>query len=192
MKRKFLLLTVAMVPILVSACSLNSNDGNTLAKMTFNHVNAFPVYVASYEPVNINEGKTHLLPEGFVTDPAPLIFDYLSSRFEASGHQGKLRIEIKDVVIRHEVVSSDNDIGAMIGLGKKDHYNVKAYIDVILLGSGDVDKRMQSMIVSRNIYISEHLSLVEREKMQMQALDNMIDDLDIALRKVLKETFDIL
>ena len=191
MKYKNIIL-MAIAPVIISACSLNTNDGNMLAQMTFNHIKPFPVYVASYEPININEGKSHLLPEGFVADPAPLIFNYLSSRFEASGKQGKLRIEIKDVVIRHEIVSSNNNLGAVIGLGKREHYNVKAYIDIVVLGRDHIDKRTQSMTVSRNIYIADNLSLVEREKLQMQALDNMVDDLDIALRKVLRETFEIL
>ncbi len=191
MKHKIIVFKAFLLSFL-SACTFSNNDGSVLAQMTFNNVKAFPVYVASYEPVNINKGKTHLLPEGLVTDPAPLIYDYLNNRFKASGNQGKLRIEIRDVIIRHEILKSDKSLQAVIGFGKKDHYNIKAYIDITVFGSGDTDNFSQSMIVSRNIYVSEYLSLVDREKLQMQAIDNMIDDLDIALRKILKDKFKIL
>ena len=191
MKHYFLILLMVF-PLFVSACTMVSgNDGKSLAQMTFDHVKPFPVYVASYEPVNMNAKVGYNLPEGFVTNPSDLIFDYLTNRYEASGHQGKLRIEIQDVLIKHALVSSDNAVGSLIGL-KKDHYHVKADIDVIALGIGNSEIKKRNLIVSRNIYISDHVSLVEREKLEMQALDSMIDDLDITLRKILKEQFNIL
>ncbi len=180
----------ALLSLGVGACT--NNTGAPLAQMTFDHVKPFPVYVASYEPENIYASGMKMLPEGFVSDPSKLIYDYLQNRFEAAGHQGKLKIQIMDVSVQHAVVDSENKVGALIGLAKKDHYTVKAYIDVTGLGVGTYDEQKRSLVVSRNIFIADHLSLVERERMEMQALDNMVDDLDLTLRKILKDQFKIL
>ncbi len=62
-----------VLPLLVSACTIPAYDGNPLAQMTFDHVKPFSIYVASYEPVNMNSGVTHKLPDGFISDPSELI-----------------------------------------------------------------------------------------------------------------------
>lgn len=186
----FVFLPMLFCAVMLNGCS--SYDGQPLAQMTFDHVKPFPVYVASYEPVNLYAGVKQKRPVGFVSNPSELIFDYLGSRYEAAGNQGKLKIEIADVLINHAVVESDNSVGSLIGLGKRDHYHVKAHINITGLGIDHTEIRKQNLIVSRNIYISEHVSLVERERLEMQALDSMIDDLDIALRRVLKDQFNIM
>lgn len=192
MKHKYIL-PLAVLAVSLGGCShITGDDGKTLAQMTFQHVKPFPVYVASYEAINMNQGGAVNLPTGFVSNPSQLITDYLNNRYEAAGNQGKLIISVDDVHIQHAVEDSENSVGAMIGLGKKDHYHVKAFISVAGLGIGQYESQQQKLVVSRNIYISEHVSLVERERLQMEALDSMIDDLDIALRKVLNEQFGVL
>lgn len=186
----FIFLPALFVALILNGCA--SYKGDPLAQMTFDHVKPFSLYVASYEPINIHEGVRQRLPEGFVTNPIDLIYDYLGSRFEAVGNQGKLKIEISSVTINYSVAESSNSVGSLIGLGKRDHYHVKANVDIIGLGIGHSEFKKQSLVLSRNIYISEHVSLVERERLQMQALDSMIDDLDIALRRVLKDQFNVM
>ncbi|MGN7438278.1 MAG: hypothetical protein ACTHOO_06485 [Alcanivorax sp.] len=192
MKQKYLIPMTALSMLLASCSHITGNDGKTLAQMTFEHVKPFPVYVASYETTDLNETKAINLPEGFVTNPSSLIYDYLNNRFEAAGNQGKLMISVDDVHIQHAIEKSDNAVGSVIGLGKKDHYHIKAFVSVEGRGIGQYERLKRNLVVTRNIFISEHVSLIEREQLEMQALDSMIDDLDIALRKVLNEQFGVL
>ena len=179
--------------LMLGACNpVYTGGGEPLAQMTFNNVNAYPVYVASYEAVAIIRQEEPVLPEGFVTDPAVMVHDYLKSRFEASGSQGKLRAVIDNVSVQHEVVRSKNKLGAALKVANMDHYTVR--VGVTLQSFGTVEGQNQSVKLTahRNLYISEYSSLVEREKAQMVLLDKLVDDLDESIRTVLKDSFHIL
>ncbi len=171
--------------------TLYNGGGQPLAQMTFKHVKPYPVYTASYEPVTYIQSKDSL-PEGFVADPAKLAYDYLNSRFQAAGSSGKLRLIIKDASVNHELVKSKNKMGSIIGVDSSDHYFVRLVIKLELYGSGEDEVKETTLTVYRNIYISEHVSMVEREEAQMQALDRLMDDLDNSIRKILKDNFSVL
>ncbi|PCI56180.1 MAG: hypothetical protein COB36_05200 [Alphaproteobacteria bacterium] len=179
--------------LMLGACNpIYSGGGEPLAQMTFDHVKPFPVYVASYEAVALVRPQAPDLPEGFIADPAELVHDYLKSRFEASGSQGKLRAVINGVSVKHEIVRSKNKLGAALNVANMDHYMVR--VGITLENFGTVERPNQSIKLTayRNLYISEYSSLVEREKAQMMVLDTLIDDLDRSIRAVLKDKLNIL
>ncbi len=174
--------------LFLGACNLqHSGGGEPLAQMTFEHVAKHPIYVASYEPVAFTKNNQLLLSEGFVVNPADIIYDYLTSRFEAAGARGKLKIVIKDVSINYEAIKSFHKLGELFDVGKRDHYIIRAELGLQVYGLTKNEQQEIIFKANRNIYISEHSSLVDREEVQMRALDSMIDDLDIAIRKVLKD-----
>jgi len=179
--------------LMLGACNpIYTGGGDPLAQMTFDHVRTYPVYVASYESVALVRLEAADLPEGFVADPAELVHDYLKSRFEASGSQGKLRAVINNVSVKHEVVRSKSKLGAALNVANMDHYMVR--VGITLENFGIVEQPNQSIKLTayRNLYISEYSSLVEREKAQMMVLDKLIDDLDRSIRAVLKDKLNIL
>jgi hypothetical protein len=178
--------------LLLGGCTSFGQNGDPLPQITFNHVKAYPLYVASYGPVGLEVGRKPEAPVGFLADPEKIVYEYLNSRYEAAGSQGKIVAKIRSVDIAHERVNSKNAIGAFIGLDHKDHYRVSVVLDLSAHGVGGIDWQKQSLTVYRDIYISEHVSLVEREKLEMRAMDHMIDDLDIALRKILNDRFGVL
>jgi len=183
---------IVLGALLLVGCASFGQNGDPLPQITFNHVKAYPLYVASYESVGLEAGSKLETLGGFIADPGQIVHDYLKSRYEAAGSQGKLVAKIRSVDIAHERVDSENAIGAFIGLDQKDHYRVSVILDLSAHGIGGMDWQKQSLTVYRDIYISEHVSLVEREKLEMRAMDHMIDDLDIALRKILNDKFGIL
>lgn len=179
--------------LILGACSpLYTGGGEPLAQMTFDHVKTYPVYVASYEPVAFVTAAGNILPAGFVSDPAEIVYDYLKNRFEASGSQGKLRAVIENVTVRHEKIRSTNEIGAALGVANMDHYAVHVVIVLQAFGTANYHHQRVTLTAHRNIFISEYSSLVEREQAQMLALDKLVDDLDISIRKVLNDTFNVL
>ncbi len=184
--------TIVLGVLLLGGCASLGQNGDPLPQITFNHVKADPLYVASYESVGLEAESKSEITDGFIADPGKIVQDYLKSRYEAAGSQGKLVAKIRSVDIAHERVDSENAIGAFIGLDQKDHYRVSVILDLSAHGVGGMDWQKQSLTVYRDIYISEHVSLVEREKLEMRAMDHMIDDLDIALRKILNNKFGVL
>lgn len=186
---KYILLTSCLV---LGACVGLKSDGKPLAKMTFEHIKPKPIYVASYETVPLAVSDKPNLPIGFVAAPSEIVFDYLNNRFEAAGNNGKFRIIIDSMKIAHDIVPSTNEVGAALGIGKQDHYHMTLKVNLELIGIGQQLRRGVTMTVNRDLYISEHVNLVQREKEQMAAIDAMIDDLDGALHKTMKDDFNIL
>lgn len=177
--------------IALTACT-GGNDGKPLAQMTFAHIKAQPVYVASYETVALPANKKPGLPVGFVSDPANVAYDYLNNRFAASGTTGKLRTVIDGVSVTHEILPSTNEVGAALGIGKRDHYRVSLKVKLEAIGINGFSRKGVSLTANRDVYISEHVSMVQREKEQMSALDLLIDDLDATIQKTLRDEFQVL
>ncbi len=177
----------------LSACmGLSGQDGKPLAKMTFAHITPEPVYVASYEAVGLSTNKTPFMPVGFVSDPSVIAYDYLKNRFAAAGTTGKLRAVIQDVKVTHEILPSENQVGAALGIGKRDRYFITLDMSLESLGGNGFDRQSVALTANREVYVSEHVSIVQREKAQMEAMDSMLDDLDISIQKVLKEQFRLM
>lgn len=169
----------------VSSLSTN-NEGQPLAQMTFAHITPSPVYVASYEVVPLEKTQKPYMPVGFVADPADVVNDYLSHRFAASGSTGKLRAVIRNVKVTHEILPSENEIQAKLGLGKRDHYHINIDVDLQSIGTSDETPKSVSMSAKRDIYTPAHFSIIQRERKQMEAIDTLVDDLDIAINNALK------
>lgn len=173
------------------ACSpLYNHDGKPHAHITFEHVRAIPVYVASYESHAEYNGKLDV-PEDFMFNPATFILNYLKHRFEPAGQNGKLSVFIRDVSVSHQRIKPDRSFPLALGFNHQDEYIVKATLDVTLLGMhGGTQNRI--LTLNRVILIAEHMSLVDRERLQMQALNNMVNDLDGNLRGILNHEFQVL
>ncbi|PCJ99876.1 MAG: hypothetical protein COA45_03410 [Zetaproteobacteria bacterium] len=179
--------------LMLGACNpIYTGGGEPLAQMTFDHVRVYPIYVASYEPVALMHSEVSDLPEGFVSDPADLLHDYLISRFEASGSQGKLRVVVHDVSVKHDLLRSKNKLGAALNVANLDHYIIR--VSITIQNFGTIERKSQSITLTaqRSLYISEYSSLVERERVQMMSLDKLIDDIDISMRAVLKDQLNLL
>ena len=188
MKRIFSICAV----LVLGACNpLYNGGGQPLAQMTFDHIRPYPLYVASYETVPFNRGFNNPLPEGFVADPGDLVHRYFSRRFEAVGAQGKFQVVIQDASVEHKLVESENKVGSMLGVDKSDHYLVRVNVKLQTYGVGDEDQTL-TLTVYRNIFVSEHSSIVAREKAQIRAMDSLIDDLDVYVRKILKDKYNLM
>ncbi len=187
MKKYALIVSCAFL----SACT-TYNDGKPLAKMTFEHVQAYPVYAASYEVVPYHSEGSLVLPQTFVANPAIFTRDYLTNRYEAVGSQGKFRATIQSVKVEHERLSSENKVGSVIGVAGMDLYKVEVQVSMEALGMPGYERQGSTITARREIKVSEYVSIIERERLQMQALDALVDDLDVAMRKILKNEFHLI
>ena len=179
----------ACMVLIGCASALQNKNGMPLARMTFDHLIAYPLDVASYDVIAL--GAPLVVPTGFIVNPADLSFEYLSKRFKADGFQGKLVAEIQSVAVVHDVVNSSNSFGSMLGVDKQDHYTVDIVVSLSAIGLPTYDSKTTTLKARREIYISEHTSLVEREEHQMRAVDALINDLDQSIQSVLATEFGV-
>ena len=189
--------------LLLSACSVMLALGgcNTVGspppeKMTFDTLDPFPLYVASYEIQNQtpeNSGFSDKAEEeGFVASVNRTVDDYLHHRFSAVGSNGKFLAVLKEASVQRSVLPSDNKIGAWMNVDKRDRYDMKVVVHMAIFGVGDYEKKGIDVLANRMLAIPDHVTLAERERLEMEALDNLIDDLDGSIQQVLKEDFQIL
>ncbi len=191
-KQRFCILFIAAVVTLfmLGACNAPYNGGGEpLAKITYNHIDPMPIYVAAYEPVPYPK-QVDL--QGFVMNPADVVYSYLQNRFQAVGAQGKLRVSVHDVSLTHEVTESEGKVRAAIGVDRKDHYTVRIMVKVQSYGLDTYNDSEVVLTAHRNIFISEHVSIIEREALETEAMQELIEDLNTALRKILRDRFQVI
>lgn len=168
-----------------------AKDGKPLAKMTFDHLQPEFLYVSTYEPVDNSNFVDSNLPQGFVSNPANVIMDYLNHRFTAAGGQGRLVVALDNVSVVHQVSDSSSKVGQFLGVDRYDTYNIEAMVKITAYGLPGYESRTVQMKARRMLEVTEYLSIIEREKKQMQAIHSLIDDLDDAIVKALRNDLKI-
>lgn len=165
-------------------------------QMTFDTLQPFPLYVASYEIQNQTAPMLGFSDEsvdkGFVASVNKTVDDYLHHRFSSVGTNGKFLAVLKEASVKRSIQPSDNRVGVWLNVDKRDRFDMKVVVHMAIFGVGNFEKKGIDVIANRMLTVPEHVTLAERERLQMEALDNMIDDLDASIQQVLKEDFRIL
>lgn len=188
--KKLALIFCLMLPL--TGCDVASG-GKPLARMTFEHVKPFPLYVASYDVQEEWTPQANDPPAGqFVARPGRAVADYFRNRYKASGTNGKFIAIVESAGVAHDMQESGNAVGAFLGVDRQDVYHMAVTVRMIAYDAGGFDQKEMKITARRDVSVSEHVSLVEREKAQMDALDTLIDDLDIAVRNALAGEFHLM
>lgn len=176
--------------LLLSACA--SGDKKVMTEMSFEHIKPYPLYIASYEIFTTPATDGIRLPEGFVANPVDITRKYFTNRFEETGTQGKLSVVLDQALVTHKMEQSQSKIGAFMGVDRYDIYEISMVVKLILFGVKGYEKQENVIRVNRLVSISEHVSLAERERLQMQALDALLDDIDVGVRNLLDKDLGIM
>lgn len=174
----------------VTGCA--NNDGKVLTELSFNHIQPYPLYVASYEVFTTPNTDSLKIPDGFVANPVKIANDYFTNRFNSTGSRGKLSVLIDSANIEHKIEQSSNKIGAYMGVDRYDTYDISMIIKMVVFDVSEFEKKESSIRVNRSISISEHETLAEKERLQMDAMDKLMDDVDLGVKNVLAQDFSML
>lgn len=186
----FVLPFIFSASFIMSGCA--NDSGKVMTEMSFNHLQPYPLYVASYEIFTTPQTDTIQLPEGFVANPVTITHDYFTNRFHETGTQGKLSVVIDNATIKHSIQKSESSVGAFIGVDHYDVYDITMLIKLDVFEVKGYQKQENKIRVSRSVSVSEHVSLAERERIQMQALDALMDDVDEGVKNILGQDLGIL
>lgn len=156
----------------LAACSTGA--GMPHADVTFQHIQSMPVNVAKVE-TNVNEGRE---VDGFVISPSTTAERYLSSRFNAVGYSGTLRAMMDEVTIRHVYNPSKGKMTGYFNVAGHDVYDVKLVLRLEHVSDRGTVLYSNTIKAQRTMSITEHASISEREKHQMEGLEKLFADLD--------------
>ncbi len=170
-KAKHKILGFAALSVL-AACS--TGEGLPQADITFQHLQPMPVNVRNVE-TGVQPGNE---ANGFVISPTTASERYLSSRFRAAGGQGTLRARMEEVTVRHVYAPAKGKVAGYLNVGGHDVYDVKVVLRLEHAGESGAVLYGNTLKAQRTMNITEHASIAEREKFQMEGLEKLFADLD--------------
>lgn len=174
----------------LTACA--TGDGALVKQKNYADLQKYPVYVAAFDVAHSNAYDVSSFPQGFIPNPETMVVDFMKNRFQQAGSHGNLQIFVEDIVIAHKMTDSEGKVRAFMGVDRHDEYDVQVVLKLVATDVSNYQKQEIKVKGRRVVSISEHVSLAEREKAQMQAMDRMIDDLDVAVRNALTDKFGIM
>ena len=183
---------VALCISVLCLCACDHHGGEPVRLNSYAHLTAQDVDVLSYEIVPLASDEEHGKSDTFFFSPDDAIERFFRHRFKAAGDRGVLRVLIQSVSVDHRVVASDHVVNKTLDIGKKDHYLIRARIRVEADNTIRGENKQITFNAQRNVYVSEHSSIDEKERLQAKAIDALIDDLDHAVTKTLEDRFFLL
>lgn len=181
-------LSVLMVMLVLGACSSMPHPaGKPLPSMTFSHLKALGLSVAtkdiSVQPTDNQARFSQNLDE--------MMEIYLTQKLNPRGEQGKVvaALDESSIVLVNE--NSPNAAADFFGLGGADIY--KVMIKLRLEHYNDAGDLVYGTVVNahREIKISEHASIAEREHTQFEGLEQLFLMLDQRVNKILLQDMKI-
>jgi len=181
----FLLLFVLLI-----GCT-TSPTGYQLPDVTFQHLKPIAVDVSNISYTN--KAGNVPRPDDFYLNIPYLAETYIQRRFKASElqNQNTLAFELETVDVSTVQESSDNDFARFLDVAKHDKYRVLMTLNMV---HDDVSRgftKGQRINVERVMNISEHVSLDERERRQMEGMESLFAQMDAAIIETFRDEFGI-
>ncbi|HEY0901252.1 MAG TPA: hypothetical protein VGD95_03945 [Micavibrio sp.] len=156
------------------------------------HVNAARVevetrYVAGADPKDV--------ASSWAVSPDVAVRRYAENRLQPSdmpGQTGALKFVIDDARVYKTMIQPDNKVVNWVGAGNQDQYEM--FLKLAIYYTDDVGMqtgRKGELSFNRTLTMPASVSLAEREKRQLQFLEQLMKDVDVAVAKALSEKFSM-
>ena len=192
--RTFFLYFIVM--FLTVSCA-QSVPVTVVPELTYEHIAPVSLNVASFEVLDEYQPSLALpYVEHTLTTPLYTAVARMAQKAffakESPDQNYTLRLIIKEASIRLDTEHKVNKLSQLFGdqAFKKYHGRIHMYLEVIdidgaVIGSGN-------SVLTRNLKMPEHYSLMQRNKMFFLMSEDMTRDLHQALDKLMKQKFSIL
>lgn len=191
MRLNTFLMLLVLASVSLAACQSNpSPDGKPLANMTFSHLQPLRLNAASVEVQNQSQ-PTGNIAEGFLVPLDEMVRAYVQRRLIAGGGDPSVNVMIEKIAVTHERKASKNSIANYLDLAYQDQYKVDIGLHLNMRDPLTGSERGRRFSVQRSMNISEHVSVAEREKRQMEGLEEMFRQIDQTVVDIVKNDFGI-
>lgn len=188
-----LLLTVSLLS--VSACtSTPVSNSKPQQELSFTNISPYHVEAARVEVENkyVPGADAKDISSTFPVSPDIALRRYAENRLQAGGTTGALKFIIDDARVYQTMIKPDNSVVNWMGAGNQDQYEV--FLKVSLYYTDDVgmqEGRKGALNFNRTLTMPSSVSLAEREQRQLQFLEQLMKDVDVAVSKALTEKFSM-
>ena len=170
----------------LAACSF-APKGEPVPAVTFDHLEPIPVAVQNIHVENIYEGEN----DAFVMPPEAPMESYIQNRFKAAGAQNILNIIIEEASVKHQHEQSAQSFARFWDIGGTEHYDVTLRLRLQRdNGFGDIVYGTV-LKAERQVKVSEHLSIAEREQAQLHALEQLFDSIDQNIQRIVLDDMNL-
>lgn len=156
------------------------------------HVNAARVevetrYTAGADPKDV--------ASSWAVSPDVAVRRYAENRLQPSdmpGQTGSLKFVIEDARVYKTLIQPDNKVVNWVGAGNQDQYEM--FLKLALYYTDDMGMqtgRKGELSFNRTLTMPASVSLAEREKRQLQFLEQLMKDVDTGVAKALSEKFSM-
>jgi hypothetical protein len=185
---KFSRIFLPLCLLFVCGCtSTQGAAGNAMPGLTFSHLKTIPISVGA---IKTNESESPF-SESFVASPYQAFDDYIHARFAPSGFAGFLSAKVEAATISHSYQAANSDVGRFFNVAGMDVYDMTLKVRLEHLNMDGQMVRGDVLTARRIVRVSEHTSIADREKAQLDALEAMFSDLDSEVLRVVLADMDL-
>ena len=177
--------------VLGACSSMPSPEGKPMADLTFGHLSPVMLQVSDIIRNEITQDQLDRIPQNFTVPVDDLANAYIQRRLQAAGGPEKLSVTIDDLSVRYEQKDSDSAVAEFLGVAKIDSYAVTITMDLMLENERNGAVRGRKFTARRVINISEHVSVAERERKQLEGVEAMFVDIDRSVLDILQHQFGL-
>lgn len=176
---KFVLLLVFMAGL--SACTTSiGREGKPMPVLTFENLQPLAINVRS---MNVQSGEPRTY-QNFVVSPSFALENYLQQRFTAQGMNDALRVIVEDASVEIGHQDSDKGVARYMGVAGFDVFDVNIKLRLEHVDHTGHIFYGTTLSARRVIKVSEHASITEREKHQLEGMEEMFRQLDDGVQKI--------
>jgi predicted small secreted protein len=180
---------MAVSALLIAGCTTNTGAGKPLSDLTFSHMRPMPLQVSQVIKRDAVGQKRTSFPKDFMVPVDSMLDSYVDSRLRAMGGQDVLTVELEEMIVTHEQKDSESRVAGFMNVAKIDSYNLRMQFNLMVENPQTGAMRGKRFVVNRTINISEHSSVVERERRQQEGVKEMFRDIDLSMMEILKNEF---
>lgn len=178
------LFACVLAGLCLNGCFLTlEGDGKPLPRLTFEHLALWPLDVAQVEIYGPSGGTA--APESFKFDLAALTESYLHRRLGSAGAQGTLQVFVREASVHHTYEPSAQKAARVLDVGGTDKYTARVEITLEHRDARGALIYGRSFFVVRTINIPEYVSLVQRERRQMEGIEALFAAVDAQIQDIL-------
>ncbi len=182
-KRFVLLASVATLVSCVSAPPVPPQSANQM----FANLQQVPINVSAVN-VHIVENKTG---GDFISDPAAVTENYVRSRFRPQGMTNSLEVTVEEATVTRATKQGDSKVEKWLNVGGADIYNILLRVRFDYFESNGRLVYGRVFTARRQMTVSEHASVAEREQFEVEGLKKMFNELDAGVQRTVTQDMNL-
>lgn len=175
------LILICLMPVLWSCSSTLPTQ--TKPDLTLSGLPPMGVNVGLVEVINRYDPSADPqdVSSRFPTPPDIALRRYGEARLKAAGVSGRLRFIIENARVHQVLKDPDSKIQRWMQVNRRDQYDILATVRLALLDEAGMERQGTVLTARRMVDLPESLSVASREEKQIEALEALIKDLDVAV-----------